>query len=150
MASENETVEAVKKRMLKWADEDIHEVGRDVLRRQAQQFASDFESAWRLEKAELQLAIDAEKARHTDDYKDERIRAQDAEIRTLKGELGSKRNIDSYSCYEDAWVAFNSMCDRHLNCGTECPLHRGDDNTYGVFECFGRWLFAQVADGGES
>ena len=48
-----EKVEAVKRRMLKWADEDVHEVGRDVLRRQAQQFARDFESACRREVDEL-------------------------------------------------------------------------------------------------
>lgn len=52
------------------------------------------ESAWRREKAELErkvrehhLAFLAEKARHTDTYKDERIRAQDAEIKTLKSVL---------------------------------------------------------------
>lgn len=50
-------------------------------------FADRIEFARRREKAELRLALDAEKARHTDTYKDERIRAQDAEIKTLKSVL---------------------------------------------------------------
>ena len=97
------------------------------------QLADRIESAWRREKAELQLAIDAEKARHTETYKDERIRAQDAEIRTLKSELKPHRNCDRFASYKEAWKEFQE-------------LH---ENDVPVVADMLSWLFAPVADGGE-
>ena len=129
MASENETVEAIiqdmrAERYAVSGMPDLH----------MRDYAYRIESAWRREKAELQLALDAEKARHTDDYKDERIRAQDEEIKTLKSEMKPRRNCDAVSDFHDAKRKFNRVCTNgHAN----------------FFRRMCHWLLAPVAEGGD-
>lgn len=135
MASENETVESVIQDM---RGERYAVSGMPDLH--MRDYAYRIESAWRREKAELRLAIDAEKARHTETYKDERIRAQDDEIRTLKKELTELRE-----CLKEA-IDYNcATCkSKGKACDVEgfCAEHRWRKVLEGAN--------APVAEGGES
>ena len=100
-----ETIADVVAKMLEFAETDSQTIGRDVLRRRIQNFARRFEAAAKREVAELDrkarevnLKYRAEKARHTDTYKDARIKAQDEEIATLKREVAELRE-----CLEQAY-----------------------------------------------
>lgn len=142
MASENETVEAVLREMRDRSDKMVKTcLGTDF---GFESFADRIESAWRREKAELQLALDAEKASHTDDYKDERIRAQDAEIMTLKSKLAElckrmKEVLDDYVCKGGA--AFENGCEGCVD-AIGCRLPRWRKALEGAK--------APVSEGGES
>ena len=92
MASKNETVEAVKKRMLKWADEDIHVSGRDVLRRQAQQFADRIEAAHSRELIAVKNRLGCVR---------EELEARDAEIARLRETLRQAIVEYCHDCDDD-------------------------------------------------
>ena len=105
MKSENKTVEdfvrEMRKHLKEWDDEGNPSPFTEEL-------CDILISAHRREVAELDrkvhehhLAFLAEKARHTDTYKDERIRAQDAEIASLKGEVAELRE-----CLKEAITRF--------------------------------------------
>ena len=49
-------------------------------------------------------------------------------------------NFSRFKGYDEAWEAFEAMCDAHEGC-RDCPMYRGDANAFGAFECFGRWLW---------
>lgn len=126
MASENETVESVIQDM---RGERYSVSGMPNLH--MRDYAYRIESAWRREKEKvMQAATDVAMAPTQVSY-----------------EPRPKRNCDRFDCYEDAWDAFNAICDSHTDCYESCELYHGE-NTYGTFECFGRWLFAPVAEGG--
>ena len=103
MASNNETVEQVCKDIkyhLKWCAQ-FGIVEKD----EVSDYVSRFEAANRRDIAEFKrkvreanLKYRAEKARHTDTYKDARIKAQDEEIATLKREVAELRE-----CLEQAY-----------------------------------------------
>ena len=121
-----ETIADIVDEMLKFAETDSQTIGRDVLRRRIQNFARRFEAAAKREVAELDrkarevnLKYRAEKARHTDTYKDARIKAQDEETATLKREVAELRE-----CLKDAIrekCPFTRMSCKHGEpCDYEC------------------------------
>ena len=121
-----ETIADVVAEMLEFAETDSQTIGRDVLRRRIQNFARRFEAAAKREVAELDrkarevnLKYRAEKARHTDTYKDARIKAQDEETATLKREVAELRE-----CLKDAIrekCPFTRMnCKHGEPCDYEC------------------------------
>ena len=103
MASNNETVEQVCKDIkyhLEWCAQ-FGIVEKD----EVSDYVARFEAAYRRDVAEFKrkareanLKYRAEKARHTDTYKDARIKAQDEEIATLKREVAELRE-----CLEQAY-----------------------------------------------
>lgn len=146
MASENETVEDIVREMLHanavFGPDDSCQSMTRMERNITRAYAARIESAWRREKAELErkvrehhLAFLAERARHTDTYKDERIRAQDAEIATLKSELKPRRNCDTVADFHDAKRKFKDV------------NAKGPSN-YCRRLC--HWLLAPVSEGGGS
>lgn len=89
----------------------------------------------RQENSELRLALSVEKARHTPDYKDERIRSQDAEIATLKRENTELSEMLKSAC--------DTEC-AHRNC-----LSFRDGKCHGTYDC-GRMKRWRKALKGES
>ena len=115
-----ETIADVVAEMLEFAETDSQTIGRDVLRRRIQNFARRFEEVAKREIAELDrkarevnLKYRAEKARHTDTYKDARIKAQDEETATLKREVAELRE-----CLREA---VTEVCNRLEKCGFKEP-----------------------------
>ena len=124
--AKQETIADIVSEMLEFAETDSQTIGRDVLRRRIQNFARRFEAAAKREVAELDrkarevnLKYRAEKARHTDTYKDARIKAQDEETATLKREVAELRECLKEAIREKC--PFTRMrCKHGEPCDYEC------------------------------